>query len=205
METKVCKTCKIEKPINAFYKTKTYKSGYDNTCKLCRSEQAVERRRKRNSNRKKKVCVSCKKEKSIQEFEIVNERYRNKCKGCREEDKKKHKEKKLKQKKKIETERIKQEKLEQERKDEEIYRRMISQPRTKGLADKEFDYPLAIGKKYKVVKLALREGQTRTNETFTGELIQITDNFFVLKNKVGFCECFLKNDYKLGEIKILEV
>lgn len=85
------------------------------------------------------------------------------------------------------------------------HKRTTKQPCTKGIGDKVFDYPLKIGKKYKVIKLGLREGQTKTNETFQGELIQITDNFFVLRNKHGFCESFLKNDYLLGEIKILEV
>lgn len=202
METKVCKTCKIEKPLNAFYSTEIYKSGYDNTCKLCRSEQAIERRRIRNSKKKTKVCVSCKKEKSLQEFEIVNERYRNKCESCRKADKKKFDEKRALRKKEQKEITIENSR---DKIDETIYKRMINQPRTKGLADRIFDYPLKLGKKYKVEKLGLREGQTKTNETFQGELTQITDNFFVLKNKVGFCECFLKNDYKLGEIKILEV
>ncbi len=90
------------------------------------------------------------------------------------------------------------------KREEEAYKRMINQKKDKGIGDKVFDYPLVKGKKYKVVKLALRKGQVKVNETFKGELIQITDDFFVLKNK-NYSECFLKKDYLLGEIEIREV
>jgi hypothetical protein len=68
---------------------------------------------------------------------------------------------------------------------------MISQPQDKGIGNKKFDYPLVKGKKYKIVKLGLREGQIRVNETF-----------FKGKN---YTESYQKKQYLIGEIKILEV
>ncbi|MBC8588062.1 hypothetical protein [Paratissierella segnis] len=205
MEAKKCKICGEKYPETSeyFYKRRDYKNGLDTTCKFCRRKEDAERRERLKANTKK--CSQCGKDKPLNEdnFDKLKVVYRSVCKSCRDKNKKKHLE--TKQRKKKEIEQFKKEKRERDIQDEKAFRKMISQPRTKGLADKEFDYPLTIGKKYKVIKLALREGQTRTNETFQGELTQITDNFFVLKNKVGFCECFLKNDYKLGEIKILEV
>jgi hypothetical protein len=34
-DTKICSTCNSEKPLNEFYKRKTYKDGYNTNCKLC--------------------------------------------------------------------------------------------------------------------------------------------------------------------------
>ena len=202
---KECKKCGKEYPQTSdyFYKRRDYKNGLDTTCKVCRRKEDRERQERLKANTK--ICSQCKVEKPLNEehFDKLKTVYRSVCKSCREENKKKRNKEKLLKKKEIEQ--FKKEKRERDIQDEKAFRKMISQPRTKGLADKEFDYPLTIGKKYKVIKLALREGQTRTNETFQGELTQITDDFFVLKNRVGFCECFLKNDYKLGEIKIREV
>lgn len=125
------------------------------------------------------------------------------CKSCKNENKKKYLEAKL--KKKNEQKQIEKEKREREKFEEEVYKRMINEPRTKGLADRKFDYPLKVGKKYKVEKLSLRINQIKVSETVIGELIQVTNDFFVIKNKHGFCESFLKKDYLLGEIEIREV
>lgn len=34
--TKICKTCKVEKPLTDFYKDKSFKSGYRANCKICK-------------------------------------------------------------------------------------------------------------------------------------------------------------------------
>lgn len=39
MDTKVCRTCKIEKPIDCFGRLAASKDGYRNTCKDCRREE----------------------------------------------------------------------------------------------------------------------------------------------------------------------
>ena len=81
---------------------------------------------------------------------------------------------------------------------------MISQPQDKGIGNKKFDYPLVKGKKYKIVKLGLREGQIRVNETFVGEYFQETEECIFFKGK-NYTESYQKKQYLIGEIKILEV
>ena len=39
--TKICYTCKIEKPIIDFHKKKKSKDGYHPTCKLCRKSESI--------------------------------------------------------------------------------------------------------------------------------------------------------------------
>lgn len=36
--TKICKRCNKEQPIDNFYKVPSMKDGHDNTCKTCRKE-----------------------------------------------------------------------------------------------------------------------------------------------------------------------
>jgi len=42
MKTKVCPTCKQEKPVEEFYKSKSTKSGYISYCKKCSTQKARE-------------------------------------------------------------------------------------------------------------------------------------------------------------------
>ena len=51
METKVCKKCGRELPIENFYTNKSLKGGHDNTCKECKSNYSKEWAKK---NREKK-------------------------------------------------------------------------------------------------------------------------------------------------------
>lgn len=44
--TKTCATCKQEKPVTEFHRTKYNKDGYKNSCKVCRSKKASERYRR---------------------------------------------------------------------------------------------------------------------------------------------------------------
>ena len=51
METKVCKKCGRELPLENFYVNKSLKGGHDNTCKECKNTYAKEWQKK---NREKK-------------------------------------------------------------------------------------------------------------------------------------------------------
>ena len=53
MNTKICKRCKKELPIENFTKSKAVKDGYENKCKKCRNEERLKH---------KCICVTCGKE-----------------------------------------------------------------------------------------------------------------------------------------------
>lgn len=85
---------------------------------------------------------------------------------------------------------------------EEGFKRLINQPRDLGLANKEFSYKFTIGKKYRLIGADKDKRVEPLN--FTGVLVQETEDFFVIKHKLGYCESFLKKDYLLGDYKIKE-
>lgn len=49
METKVCKKCGRELPVEEFYKTPGYKDGLDSVCKECRKDRMKENYKARKS------------------------------------------------------------------------------------------------------------------------------------------------------------
>jgi hypothetical protein len=73
METKVCRKCGRELPIDLFYPNKSLKGGYDNSCKECKNEYAKEWAKK---NREKKKLQA--KENERIEFEKKYKIYTNK-------------------------------------------------------------------------------------------------------------------------------
>jgi hypothetical protein len=72
METKVCKHCGRELPLENFYVNKSLKGGYDNTCKECKNTYAKEWQKK---NREKKKLQA--KENERIEFEKKYKIYTN--------------------------------------------------------------------------------------------------------------------------------
>lgn len=87
---------------------------------------------------------------------------------------------------------------------EKVYKKLITQPRDKGIGDKKFDLILKVGQAYKITKKGLREGQIKVNEVFVGKFIQETEDCIFFKGKY-YTESFLKKDYLMGEIEIREV
>lgn len=197
MEGKTCKKCKThyKKIEGNFYHRKEYKGGYDTQCIKCRKKAAQEYYKTKNSIR---LCKRCKVKKPISEFDVVEKGYRVVCKDCRAEEKERF------YKRKKEKRQAQRKKELQKKREKQAYKKLVSEPQDKGIGDKEFNLVLNYGQVYKIIKKGLREGQIRVNETFVGKLIQITDDFFVLRNK-NYSECFLKKDYLLGEIEIEEV
>ena len=59
METKVCKKCGRELPLENFYVNKSLKGGHDNTCKECKNTYAKDWQKK---NREKKYKIYTNKE-----------------------------------------------------------------------------------------------------------------------------------------------
>lgn len=53
METKICKCCGLELPLESFYKSKNVKGGYENKCKKCRNKDRL---------KYKCTCIICGKE-----------------------------------------------------------------------------------------------------------------------------------------------
>lgn len=43
LRTKVCRVCGAEKPVDDFYRNRTYKSGYDSRCKACHNAATTAR------------------------------------------------------------------------------------------------------------------------------------------------------------------
>lgn len=87
---KVCKKCGIEKDIEEFHKNKTYKDGYNSTCKECKREYA-----RKYSNENKDKIKEYQKEYYKNNQEKVKERvskYRNEHKEEIKEKKKKYNE-----------------------------------------------------------------------------------------------------------------
>lgn len=72
METKVCKHCGRELPLENFYVNKSLKGGHDNTCKECKNTYAKEWQKK---NREKKKLQA--KENERIEFEKKYKIYTN--------------------------------------------------------------------------------------------------------------------------------
>lgn len=54
METKVCKHCGRELPLENFYVNKKLKGGHDNTCKECKNTYAKEWQKKNRERKKAK-------------------------------------------------------------------------------------------------------------------------------------------------------
>ena len=52
METKVCKRCGRELPLENFYVNKSLKGGHDNTCKECKNTYAKEWQKKNKEKKK---------------------------------------------------------------------------------------------------------------------------------------------------------
>ena len=52
METKVCKKCGRELPLENFYVNKSLKGGHDNTCKECKNTYAKEWQKKNKEKKK---------------------------------------------------------------------------------------------------------------------------------------------------------
>ena len=67
--TKVCTTCSLEKPLDAFYKDKTKKDGYRTDCKVCRiatskayadaNRDSVRQRKNEYYHRNKERILNC--------------------------------------------------------------------------------------------------------------------------------------------------
>lgn len=72
METKVCKKCGRELPIDSFYENKSLKGGHDNCCKECKNAYSKEWQKK---NREKKKLQA--KENERIEFEKKYKIYTN--------------------------------------------------------------------------------------------------------------------------------
>ena len=73
METKVCRKCGRELPIDSFYPNKSLKGGYDNSCKECKNEYVKEWHKK---NKEKKKAQKIENERI--EFEKKYKIYTNK-------------------------------------------------------------------------------------------------------------------------------
>jgi hypothetical protein len=65
INTRVCSTCKIEKPLSEFHKDTTHGGGYQYYCKSCR---AVRPPRKSPQTIERKICNNCGVEKPVTEF-----------------------------------------------------------------------------------------------------------------------------------------
>lgn len=94
MNSKVCKTCSIEKPFSDFNKSKKYTDGYTNKCKSCKNLQTNETRTKLKEGRvleyenKKdeyvKTCTKCDNSKKLSDFYFENNKLlsSSRCKIC---------------------------------------------------------------------------------------------------------------------------
>lgn len=98
METKICKKCEKELPVEKFYKSQSYKDGYNRYCKDCYTETRWGRShtgRTREDPRAKfkateftdgtKLCLTCDKIKPIDSFGKCNGNLISQCKDCRRE------------------------------------------------------------------------------------------------------------------------
>jgi hypothetical protein len=52
METKICSSCKLDKPYSEFHKNKSMKDGYHNNCKVCRHNFNIGNLNIKNKNKK---------------------------------------------------------------------------------------------------------------------------------------------------------
>ena len=71
-----------------------------------------------------------------------------------------------------------------------------------GVGNRELDIKLVKGQEYQVPLIYGRYGKDK--RTFTGKLIQETEDLVILQHKKGFCECFRKMDFLTGEYEIKE-
>ncbi len=75
---KICITCKLEKSLNDFNKSRAAKDGYRPTCKECRYGHKPHTIVKDN-----KTCTGCNNIKTIENFRFTNQHYRSSyCKPC---------------------------------------------------------------------------------------------------------------------------
>lgn len=74
METKICKVCGKELPLDSFGKNKACKDGHENTCKVCKQAKRREKTRvdlKVLQTEGTMVCPVCKRELPIDEFALL--------------------------------------------------------------------------------------------------------------------------------------
>lgn len=71
-----------------------------------------------------------------------------------------------------------------------------------GVGKQKLDIELSKGRQYTVPEIYRTK---HISESFTGKLEMETDDLIILRHKRGFCECFKKVDFLIGELKIMEV
>jgi hypothetical protein len=93
MKVKLCKTCRVEKPLGEFYKSLTCSFGVESNCKDCKYKATVHYRNRVksagyvNDGHLIKVCINCGVSKSALEYSrIIGNQRVSKCKSCYKEE-----------------------------------------------------------------------------------------------------------------------
>jgi hypothetical protein len=76
MESRICTTCKIEKPISEYHRNKTQSCGYNYVCKPCRADYQREYHKKNHNKLKKKRDVYRKSEAGLKVIRKYNKNRR---------------------------------------------------------------------------------------------------------------------------------
>lgn len=92
---------------------------------------------------------------------------------------------------------------ERDKREAEIYKKLISEPRDKGIGDKLDTLKFKEGKKYKINRRKNKENDYE--DYFIGVVEQDCKDHVTLKHKKGYCESFRKYDILCGEYKLKEV
>lgn len=88
METKVCPTCKVEKPTSEFFKAKAKRDGLQSCCKACHTARMKSYQKRLNDGEREtpesKYCSGCKTLKPASDFSKARNQVSNLAPWCRD-------------------------------------------------------------------------------------------------------------------------
>lgn len=93
--------------------------------------------------------------------------------------------------------------VDRDKRDEEAYKKLVTEPKDRGIGDKLNTLKFQKDKKYKIHRR--KNDKNEYEEYFTGVLIQETNDHITLKNKAGYPESFRKYCILCGDYKVKEI
>ena len=143
------------------------------------------------------------------EYFPVNKRYKSgldtRCRKCQNAyDREKYATRRAKESKDYEPKTEYQELIEKrDKRDEEAYKKLVSEVHDKGIGDKLDTLKFQIGKKYKIERRKNKENDYENLGAWT--MVQDCKDHITLRHKRGYCESFRKYDFLCGDYKVAEV
>lgn len=227
MEEKRCSKCKEVFPRTSEYFYIKSNGKADAMCRVCHRDYIRERYRKqkegkkinpvgrprtgRVSNEGTQVCNLCEKEFPLtSEYFCVNKAYETglttRCRTCQNAyNREKYAKRKAEGRGREYTPDPKYIELlaDRDKRDKEAYRKLVTEPKDKGIGDKLDTLKFKKDKKYRIDRRKSEKGGYE--EYLTGEIFQETKELVTFETRSGYYESFRKYDLLCGEYRVKEI